>query len=38
MNLELSDVQAELEKAEKPEICWIIEKATELKKNLFLFH
>ena len=32
MNLELSGVQAELEKAEKPEICWIIEKARELKK------
>ena len=35
MNVELSDVQAELEKAEKPEICWIIEKARELKKKIY---
>ena len=40
MNHELPDVQAEFRKAEEPEIkiadiCWIIEKARELQKNIY---
>ena len=42
MNLEFSDVQAEFRKGRETRdqianIYWIIEKAKELKKNLFLF-
>ena len=40
MNHELPNVQAEFRKAEEPEIkianiCWIIEKARELQKNIY---